>query len=103
MVLGILLACSFIEWRAGALVSSRWPAEQRRLLAITPVASVAALFVNPIGWRLPFYALNLSFQQTQNVATATEWLRLDLLDLRPAALFAMPAWFLLMVQLHTAR
>ena len=35
MVLGIFLACSFWEWQAGSLVCSRWPAEQRRLLAVS--------------------------------------------------------------------
>jgi hypothetical protein len=102
MVLGISLGCSFIEWRAGALVCSRWPVEQRRLLAITAVLSVAALFLNPIGWRLPFYPLNLYFQQTQNLASVTEWLPLDLLDLRAAVLFGVAAWFFLMVLVRRA-
>ena len=65
--------------------------------------SVAALFVNPIGWRLPFYPFNLYFQQTQNLASVTEWLPLDLLDLRAAILFGVAAWFFLMVLVRGAK
>ena len=97
MVLGIFLACSFWEWQAGSLVCSRWPAEQRRLLAVTAALSVAALIVNPIGWRLPFYPFNVFVQQTQSLASITEWLPLDLLDPRAAVLFGVAAWFFLMV------
>ena len=96
MVLGIVFACSWFEFRAGSLVCSRWPADLRRVLGIAFVLSIGALFLNPIGWRLVFYPFDLVFKQTQNLSSVTEWQPLDLLDPRAAALFAVAAFFFLM-------
>lgn len=97
MVLGIFLICSCVQLRAGSLVCSRWPVEQRRLLAITSAIGVGALFFNPIGWQLVLYPFDLLFKQTQNLASITEWQPLDLLDPRAAALFGVAGFIFLMV------
>jgi hypothetical protein len=97
MILGILFICSWFEFRAGSLVGVRWPRDQRRLLGMTTVLSVGALFLNPIGWRLVFYPFDLVFKQTLNLSSVTEWQPLDLLDPRAAALFAVAVFFFLMI------
>ena len=40
--------------------------------------SVAALFVNPYGWRLVAYPLNFAFRQRLNLANVEEWRSIDL-------------------------
>ena len=42
-------------------------------------------------------------QQTQSLASVTEWLPLDLLDPRAAVLFGVAAWFFLMVLMRGAK
>jgi hypothetical protein len=102
MVLGIFLICSQFEVRAGLLIGSRWPAEQRRLLAVTSVVSLGALFLNPVGWRLVLYPFDLVFNQKQNLSSVAEWLPLNLLDPRAAVLFGVAAWLFLMVLVRRA-
>jgi hypothetical protein len=76
-VMVLLLGCSFLEFRAGLLYSERWDRETRKLLCLVVPLCVAALFVNPIGWRLPAYPLNLMFQQRDNLEHISEWNPLD--------------------------
>jgi hypothetical protein len=102
LLLGLLLVCSWFEFRAGSLVCSRWSADDRRLLGITSVLSAGALFVNPIGWRLVLYPFDLIFKQTQNLSSVSEWQPLDLLDPRAAALFAVATFLFLMVLVRRA-
>ena len=76
-VLGLYLVCSFLSFRAGLLASEPWDARTRKLLCAILPGSVAALFVNPMGWRLPFYPLDLIFRQKANLEFITEWNALD--------------------------
>ena len=49
---------------------------------MTGVASLAALFVNPFGWRLVYYPFDLAFKQKLNIAHVQEWVSVDFHDLR---------------------
>ena len=60
----------------------RWTPAQFKKLAITSVATVAALFVNPFGWRLVYYPFDLAFKQKLNIAHVQEWVSVDFHDLR---------------------
>ncbi len=55
----------------------RWSRPQLKKLAVTGIASVAALFVNPYGWRLAFYPFDLAFRQKLNVSHIQEWVSVD--------------------------
>src|SRR5262249_4121562 len=53
-----------------------------KALVITGIGSVAALFINPFGWRLVYYPFDLAFKQKLNVAHVQEWVSVDFHDLR---------------------
>lgn len=60
----------------------RWTHRQLRHLITVGVASVAALFVNPFGWRLVYYPFDMAFKQKLNIAHVAEWVSVDFHDLR---------------------
>ena len=66
----------------GRIESQRWTPTQLRKLVITALATIAALFVNPFGWRLPYYPFDLAFKQKLNIAHVQEWVSVDFHDLR---------------------
>jgi hypothetical protein len=56
-------------------------------LAAAGIASVAALFVNPFGWRLVAYPFEFASKQKLNVAHIEEWVSVDFHD--PFGTFVM--------------
>src|SRR5262249_14973814 len=85
--LGLILFFLFtvaglIEGTWGRVFSIRWSQSQLRKLAITWVATIATLFVNPFGWRLVYYPFDLAFKQKLNIAHVQEWVSVDFHDLR---------------------
>src|SRR5206468_4693403 len=47
----------------GRVDAARWTPAQLKKLAITGCATIAALFINPFGWRLVYYPFDLAFKQ----------------------------------------
>jgi hypothetical protein len=66
----------------GRINSQRWTPSQLRKLILTGVASLAALFINPFGWRLVYYPFDLAFRQKLNIAHVQEWISVDFHNLR---------------------
>ncbi len=90
-VAALFLFCSFFDFRAGQLFSERWDRRTRLLLgAILPLCA-AALMINPIGWRLPAYPLDLLFKQSNNLAYISEWRPLSFKEPWGLGLFAVAA------------
>ena len=79
---GIVAASGLVGGQWGRLTSERWTPSQLRKLGITMAASVAALFVNPYGYRLVLYPLDLAFHQKLNVTHVAEWVSVDFHDFR---------------------
>ena len=79
----------------GRLESTRWTTLQLKKLILTGVASVAALFVNPYGWRLVYYPFDLAFKQKLNIAHVAEWVTLDFHSFRGKMVMALVFWLLL--------
>jgi hypothetical protein len=73
----------------GKIESTKWTPTQIRKLAITGAASVAALFVNPYGWRLVYYPFDLAFHQKLNVSHVAEWVSVNFQDARGKIVFAL--------------
>ncbi len=76
--LGILVAavfcfCSFLSFRMGPLVSSRWEPRRSRMLALALGLSVAALFFNPVGMQQVLYPLNTMMHQSIGLSQVEEW------------------------------
>jgi hypothetical protein len=83
IVFGTITAAGFLNnFTWGRLYSEPWSHSQKRKLVITGVASVAALFVNPFGYRLVFYPFDLAFRQKLNIAHVAEWVSVDFHILR---------------------
>jgi len=87
----------------GRIESSRWTPSQMRQLALTGLASVAALFINPFGWRLVYYPFDLAFKQKLNIAHVAEWVPLDFQDVRGKFVFVLIVALLLAALLRKSR
>src|SRR6185312_9331053 len=72
-VLGIVLACSFLEFQTGLLVSQRWAHRQRNMLAGAIILSIGALFINPVGVAQITYPINVMFSLPLNTHFISEW------------------------------
>ncbi len=82
IIFSMVIAAGLVNGTWGLVEAKPWTASQLRQLAITWAASVAALFVNPFGWRLVTYPFNLAFQQKLNIQHVAEWVSVDFHTLR---------------------
>jgi len=92
VVLGICLLCSFLAFEAGSLAAPAWSARERRTLLWAAGVSIAALFLNPIGWRQILYPVNTLLHQHIVVTQVQEWLPLGPSDPRGAGLLGILAF-----------
>jgi hypothetical protein len=76
-VLGIFVACGLLEVEWGMISTSRWPRPQLHQLLAAFAVSCTALFVNPYGYHLVLYPLDMVFRQRLNVASIQEWAPVD--------------------------
>ena len=73
VVLGIIIASGLVEGEWGLVVARRWtPGELKKLLLALAV-SLAALFVNPFGYKLLLYPFDLLFRQQGVMKHIEEW------------------------------
>ena len=77
IVFGIVAAAGLVEGRWGRVEASRWTPSQLKQLVVAGLASAAALFINPFGWRLPAYPFEFATKQKLNVAHIAEWVSVD--------------------------
>jgi hypothetical protein len=95
IVFAIFVAGGLVEGRWGSVEAVRWPAPQLQQLGASMLASIAALFINPYGYRLVLYPLDMAFHQKLNIAHVAEWSSVDFHDARgKIALFLMMALLL---------
>jgi hypothetical protein len=86
-VLLVTVACAYCKLSIGPIVSTKWRPATGKTLALAAIASVIALFCNPMGWRLITYPLNTVFlQHNELLSYVDEWLPLPFLDARAAGL-----------------
>jgi hypothetical protein len=76
-VLGVTIASGLIEAKWGLVVAHRWSPLRMKKLFITIAFSVAALFVNPFGYRLVAYPFDFLFRQPSNMKYIQEWHSVD--------------------------
>jgi hypothetical protein len=77
IVFGIIAAAGLVEGKWGRIESARWTPAQLRQLIVTGMATMAALFINPFGWRLVIYPFEFASKQKLNVAHIAEWVSVD--------------------------
>ena len=104
VVLAITTLSGLIEGEWGLVVARRWSRSQWKQLLLVIGASLAALFVNPFGYRLVVYPFDFLFRQQSNAQYITEWQPVDLstgdgklmyiviFGLLAAALFSRRRW-----------
>jgi hypothetical protein len=77
VLMTIFIGCGFFEGEWGNLYATRWTPKEARKLLIVAGASFAGLFINPYGWRLVAYPLDVAFRQRATVENIAEWGSLD--------------------------
>ena len=82
VLLGVYLVVGSVPVRMGLLSCEVFTVKRRKQIMVAAAVSVAALFVNPYGWRLVAYPFNLAFHQKLNIANVEEWHGLDFHSVR---------------------
>jgi hypothetical protein len=103
IVFGIFCVAGLVEGEWGRVQSERWTPTQWRKLLATGVASAAALFVNPFGYRLVLYPFDLAFRQKLNIAHVAEWVSVNFHDLRGRIVFLLIVTLILGALLRNRR
>jgi hypothetical protein len=104
VVLMMIIASGMVEGEWGLVVARRWTSgELKKLLPVFTI-SLAALFVNPFGYKLVLYPFDLLFRQRGAMQYVQEWHSVDfstgdgklalivILALLAAALFSRRRW-----------
>ena len=89
--------------RAGRIESARRSVTELKQLAAVIACCAAAIFVNPYGWRLVFYPLDLAFRQKLNVSHVEEWQSPDFHAIRGKLLLALILGFLVLALIRRGR
>jgi hypothetical protein len=97
IVAGVFLFSSLFDFHRGSLVSPRWETGRPRMLAISLVLSITAMFVNPIGVKLILYPLDTLVHQPLGLSQVTEWQPLQLGDSRGLVFLGLLACIFLLV------
>ncbi len=77
VILLLTIASGLIAGEWGAVTSTRWSASQLTKLSLALLASIAALFVNPFGYRLVLYPFDFLFRQQAVMQGSQYWLPVD--------------------------
>jgi len=91
----LYLASGLVQGSWGSIESLRWTPQQWRKLTAVSIACVAALFLNPYGWRLVVYPFDLIFRQRLNVAVIDEWHSVDFQSFYGTLVFLIVAGLIL--------
>jgi len=103
VVFGVLIASGFLKGTWGSISNVAWTPPQIKKLALTWTASVAALFVNPFGWRLVFYPFDLAFRQKLNIEHVEEWVSVNFHDTRGKVVLTLLLVLLISAVLRASR
>jgi len=77
VILGATIASGLIEGEWGLVVAERWSPSQLKKLLLASAASGAALFLNPLGYKLVFYPFDMLFRQQSVMQYLDEWQPVD--------------------------
>jgi hypothetical protein len=84
----VFFACGFVGGEWGSLGATRWTKPQARKFIIVAAVSFALLFINPYGWRLVAYPLDVAYQQKLTIQHVAEWYSLNFHEFRGKATLA---------------
>ena len=104
VVLALTIAAGLVQGQWGLVGARRWTSGELKILLLVVATSLAALFVNPFGYKLVLYPFDLLFRQGSNTKYIDEWQPVDfsnsngklalivILGLLAAALFSRHRW-----------
>lgn len=100
-IVGLAFYCVFIaaglaggSW--GSIQAVRWTPQQLRKLVLVGAAAVAALFVNPYGWRLVAYPLKIVLASGGAGIEPEEWRSVDFQSFHGLLLYVVVALLLVL-------
>jgi len=73
IIYAIVVCAGLVRRDLGQMAAAPWSKRELKMLIVTGVASVAALFANPFGYRMVLYPFDFVFRQTLNVANISEF------------------------------
>jgi hypothetical protein len=85
----VYFACGLVGGEWGSISATRWTRAQMRRFALVTAASFALLFVNPYGWRLVAYPLDVAYQQKLTIEHIQEWFSIDFHNFQNKSLLAV--------------
>lgn len=94
-LLVLYILCGSFGFSKGAIEQEAFTNDDRNRLLIVVGLCLAALFVNPYGWRLVWNPIDMMTNQKLNIANVTEWKPLNLST--AAGMFAFGAMCLMVV------
>ncbi len=103
ILFSIIIGTGLVRGTWGAVSAAPWTPSQRNKLLLVWGASVAALFVNPFGWRLVFYPFDLAFRQKLNIEHVAEWISVNFHDLRGKLVLGLLLVLIISVLLRSCR
>jgi hypothetical protein len=89
----VYFACGLVGGEWGNLSATRWTKPQMRRFAIVIVVSFALLFINPYGWRLVAYPLDVAYQQKLTIEHIQEWFSINFHDFQNKSMLAVLVLF----------
>ena len=78
VVLALSIAGGLVQGEWGSIVATKWSPKELKALLLASVGAVAALFVNPFGYKLVIYPFDFLFHQQSNMQYVQEWQSVDL-------------------------
>jgi hypothetical protein len=91
----LYVALGHIRVRLGALEQDPLPATDLRRLLVAFLVSIAALFINPYGWRMVWSPVDMMLNQRMNIANVSEWKPLNVSTFEGATLVVVIALMVL--------
>jgi len=89
VVLGAFIVSGLFEGQWGIIWAQRFSRTEVKKFMVVALATIAALFVNPFGYRLVWYPFDLLFRQEANINNIEEWRSVDFHDPRAKAVMVM--------------
>jgi hypothetical protein len=77
-LLALYILCGCFSFRKGIFDQNRWSASELRRLLMVFLASTAALFINPYGWRMVWNPFDMLLNQKLMIAIMQEWQPMNL-------------------------
>jgi hypothetical protein len=96
IIYGMVLCSGLVEGSYGAIVATKWTWSQLRALIVAGVVAMAALMLNPYGYKAVFYPFDMAYRQKLNISHIEEWASLDFHEPRGKIFFVLLAGVLLL-------